>query len=84
MTVSSLHRDARSIRRHLLAGSVVAALFILGIAGWARTAELAGAVITSGVVVVDSDVKKVQHPTGGVVGDYGGRYRSAEQRQERL
>ena len=30
--------------------------------GW--TAELAGAVIASGVVVVDSDVKKVQHPTG--------------------
>jgi HlyD family secretion protein len=36
--------------------------------GWAITTEIAGAVIASGSVVVDSSVKKVQHPTGGVVG----------------
>ncbi|TIU96897.1 MAG: biotin/lipoyl-binding protein, partial [Mesorhizobium sp.] len=29
---------------------------------------LSGAVIASGKLVVDSSVKKVQHPTGGVVG----------------
>ncbi|QWG22169.1 HlyD family type I secretion periplasmic adaptor subunit [Bradyrhizobium sediminis] len=28
-----------------------------------------GAVVTSGVLVVESDVKKVQHPTGGVIGE---------------
>ncbi|HVI67904.1 MAG TPA: biotin/lipoyl-binding protein, partial [Bradyrhizobium sp.] len=37
--------------------------------GWAATVELSGAVITSGQVVVDSNVKKVQHPTGGIVGE---------------
>ena len=31
--------------------------------------ELAGAVIAPGFLVVDSNVKKVQHPTGGVVGE---------------
>lgn len=31
--------------------------------------ELAGAVVTAGVLVVESEVKKVQHPTGGVVGE---------------
>ena len=54
-----------SIRRHLLAG--LAAIFVLvgGIGGWAATTELSGAVIAPGQLVVQSDVKKVQHPTGG-------------------
>ena len=33
---------------------------------WAATTELSSAVIAQGVVVVDSSVKKVQHPSGGV------------------
>jgi len=58
-----------SIRRHLLAG--LAAIFVLvgGIGGWAATTELSGAVIAPGQLVVQSDVKKVQHPTGGVVAE---------------
>jgi len=48
-----------------LAGVIVLAV---GLGGWAITTEIAGAVIASGSVVVDSSVKKVQHPTGGVVG----------------
>ena len=59
----------RSIRRHLLAGALVAAILVAGLAGWAWTAELAGAVIAPGVVVVESEVKQVQHPTGGVVSE---------------
>jgi HlyD family secretion protein len=39
-----------------------------GLGAWATYAPLSGAVIASGAVVVDSNVKKVQHPTGGVVG----------------
>src|ERR1700716_1792401 len=46
----------RSIRRHLAAGVAVVAV-------------LAGAVIASGSVVVDSNIKKVQHLTGGIVGE---------------
>ena len=34
---------------------------------WFAGTELAGAVIASGAVVVESDLKKVQHPIGGVV-----------------
>ena len=37
--------------------------------GWATLTEISGAVIAPGKLVVDSNVKKVQHPTGGVVGD---------------
>ena len=68
MTAPS-NTSRRSIRRHLLTGALVAGALIASVAGWAGTAKLAGAVIASGVVVVDSEVKKVQHPTGGIVGE---------------
>jgi HlyD family secretion protein len=49
--------------------AAVATLFLLvcGVGGWPSTTQIAGAVVASGVLVVDSNVKKVQHPTGGVV-----------------
>ena len=40
-----------------------------GFALWGTMAQLSGAVIASGTLVVDSNVKKVQHPTGGVIGE---------------
>jgi HlyD family secretion protein len=58
-----------SIRRHIVAGSVVVAILVLGFGGWASTAQLSGALIAPGQIVVDSNVKKVQHPTGGIVGE---------------
>jgi HlyD family secretion protein len=63
------NRSRRSIRRHLVAGVALIALLAGGIGGWAATTELAGAVIALGSIVVDSNVKKVQHPTGGIVGE---------------
>ncbi len=59
----------RSIRRNILAGLLVFAVLVGAVGGWAGTTKLAGALIASGTVVVDSNVKKVQHPTGGVVGE---------------
>jgi HlyD family secretion protein len=67
MTPPSLGASQRSIRRHLLAGTVVAVTLLAVIGAWARTTELGGAVIATGVVVVESDVKKVQHVAGGTV-----------------
>jgi HlyD family secretion protein len=58
-----------SISRHLRIGTFGMAVLVLGLGGWASTTRFAGAVIASGQVVVDSNVKKVQHPTGGVVGE---------------
>jgi HlyD family secretion protein len=63
----------RSIRQHTRLG-VAAALFLVGgLGGWAVVTELSGAVVAPGTVVVDSHVKKVQHPTGGVVGEIQAR-----------
>jgi HlyD family secretion protein len=57
-----------SIYRHLLAGGLIVLLLAVGVGGWASTTQIAGALIAQGSIVVDSNVKKVQHPTGGVVG----------------
>ena len=65
-----LARDSQaSIRRHIIAGSVIVGVLAIGFGGWASTAEISGALIAQGTIVVDSNIKKVQHPTGGVVGE---------------
>jgi HlyD family secretion protein len=63
------HSSRESIRRHIVVGSVIVGVLLFGLGGWASTAEISGALIAQGSVVVDSNVKKVQHPTGGVVGE---------------
>ncbi|MGU3540970.1 HlyD family type I secretion periplasmic adaptor subunit [Methylobacterium sp. A54F] len=58
-----------SIRRHLAAALGLGLALVVGLGGWAAFTDIAGAVIAPGQLVVESDVKKVQHPTGGVVGE---------------
>jgi HlyD family secretion protein len=69
MTKTPSSGEDRSLRHHLLGGIIIALVLTCGIGGWAATTELAGAVTTSGSVVVDTNVKKVQHLTGGIVGE---------------
>jgi HlyD family secretion protein len=56
-----------SIHRHLAIALCIAIALVFGVGTWAAVTKIAGAVIASGTLVVQSDVKKVQHPTGGVV-----------------
>jgi HlyD family secretion protein len=58
-----------SIRLHLILGLAVVIVLAGGFGGWASTVQISGALIAPGAIVVDSNVKKVQHPTGGVVGE---------------
>jgi len=58
-----------STRQPLLIGAIAVLLLVVGIGGWAATTQLSGAVIASGKLVVDTNVKKIQHPTGGIVGE---------------
>jgi HlyD family secretion protein len=53
----------------MIVGMFIVAFVTFGVGGWAATSQLSGAVIGQGVVVVDSSVKKVQHATGGIVGE---------------
>lgn len=67
-TSSLRGREERSIRRNMGLGLAISFLLLGTIGGWASVAQLAGAVIAPGVLVVESNVKRVQHPTGGVIG----------------
>jgi len=62
---SALH----ATRRPLIVGLASAVLLVFGVGGWAASTQVSGAVIANGKLVVDSNVKKIQHPTGGVVGE---------------
>src|SRR4249919_2886377 len=64
------HPDTReAIRRYTIAGVAVVIFLTGGVGVWAGTMHIAGALIAPGTIVVDSNTKKVQHPTGGVVGE---------------
>ena len=69
MSGGKLKGARRSIRLHLIIGLAVVIVLAGGFGGWASTVQISGALIAPGAVVVDSNVKKVQHPTGGVVGE---------------
>jgi HlyD family secretion protein len=69
----TLQGARRSIRVHLIVGLAMVVLVAGGLGGWASTQEISGALIAPGQIVVESNVKKVQHPTGGVVGELRGR-----------
>ncbi len=59
----------RSIRSHLLVGGL-GFLTLTGVfGGWAVGTEIVGAVIAQGSLVVETSLKKVQHPVGGVVSE---------------
>jgi HlyD family secretion protein len=60
-------RLGRAFERELKRGLRVL-IFGVGIVGaWATLMPLSGAVVVPGTLVVESDVKKIQHPSGGVV-----------------
>ena len=56
-----------SMRRNIRVALAVIVFLLGGIVVWATTTEISGALIAAGNVVVDSNAKKVQHPTGGIV-----------------
>ena len=57
-----------TIARHLKLGLVAVILLAGSATAWSLAVKLDSAVVTQGTVVVESNVKKVQHPTGGVIG----------------
>ncbi len=60
---------SRSIRLYVVVGVAVCGLLLFGVGGWAATAKLNSAVIAMGQLTVSSNVKQVQHPDGGIVGE---------------
>jgi HlyD family secretion protein len=56
-----------SLNRHLVVGMLVNLILIGGVGGWAAVEEISGAVIAPGLIVVESNAKRVQHQEGGIV-----------------
>ncbi|WP_289034545.1 HlyD family type I secretion periplasmic adaptor subunit [uncultured Roseibium sp.] len=57
----------RTVRAHLLAVLLISLTVVVGLGGWLAVARISGAVVTSGTVVVESNIKQVQHQEGGIV-----------------
>ncbi len=57
-----------SVKRYVVFGFATLFVLVGGLGGWAATTDLSGAVIAPGTVVVASSVKKIQHPSGGIIG----------------
>lgn len=65
--VSLMTHAGWSFQNELRTGLRVLLLAVLLVGGWLAFVPLAGAVVVPGNLVVQSNVKTVQHPTGGVV-----------------
>jgi membrane fusion protein, type I secretion system len=59
----------RNYTRELKVGLRVLVIATVLVGGWAALVPLAGAVVVPGNLVVQSNVKAIQHPTGGVVAE---------------
>ena len=69
MTGTPTQADSWNLRGHIIAGAVLIFLLFGVVGGWAIASDIAGAVVTTGQVVVESNVKKVQHREGGMIAE---------------
>ncbi|MBK1792879.1 HlyD family type I secretion periplasmic adaptor subunit [Devosia sp. WQ 349] len=61
-------KDSFKLGSRVLLGSALSVLLVGGAGGWAATAEISGAVIAQGQIVVDQQIKTIQHRDGGIIG----------------
>ena len=60
-------KTRQSIRHHMLAVGGAAVFMVAGMGIMGASTDMSGAIVSQGSLVVESSVKKVQHPAGGVV-----------------
>lgn len=60
-------RNTWSARKPLWLGLLALLVLVGGFGGWAMTAQIGGAVIASGQIIVDQNRQIVQHSDGGIV-----------------
>ncbi|XAZ20199.1 HlyD family type I secretion periplasmic adaptor subunit (plasmid) [Sinorhizobium sp. B11] len=61
--------NAFPVTSRVLAGIALGLLLFAGAGGWAATTQLQGAIIASGVIKVDRNLKSIQHRDGGIVSE---------------
>ena len=60
--------EAFGIKSRVVVGIALGFFLVFGIGGWAALANLSGAVIAPGSIIVDANLKAVQHRDGGIIG----------------
>ncbi|PWR25313.1 HlyD family type I secretion periplasmic adaptor subunit [Zavarzinia aquatilis] len=65
--------DDIGLRLHALVGVTLVVGIFGGFLAWSALAEIAGAVVAPGRIVVESEVKRVQHLEGGIIGEIHAR-----------
>lgn len=65
--MSTTNLSEMSLTRHVVLVAALGVCLIFGIGGWAATASISGAVVGDGTVIIDDNVKKIQHLTGGII-----------------
>lgn len=65
--LSSDQKLFTSIRSHVFVAGIIVCILVGGLGIWTGFARVSGAVVAAGTVVVESDVKQIQHQEGGVV-----------------
>lgn len=58
-----------SVRRPLLIGFVALFVLVFGLGAWSALTNISGAVVGSGMIIVEGNRQPVQHPEGGTVGE---------------
>lgn len=66
-------RNRWNHRHFLLVGYTALFLLVFGIGAWAAVTQIAGAVVSSGVIEVEGNRQVVQHPDGGVIAEIDAR-----------
>lgn len=63
----SADQNSWSAKRPLALGFIALVLLVVGLGAWSVKTNIAGAVITSGLIEVETNRQIVQHPNGGVI-----------------
>lgn len=58
-----------SLGRHIIFVTILGLSLVAGVGGWAATTTLSNAVVGDGTVIIDENVKKIQHLSGGIVSE---------------
>ena len=61
-------RPPYGARMPLAVGVLALVLLVGGVGTWSVRTQIAGAIIASGMIVVENNRQVVQHPEGGIVG----------------
>ncbi|MEM9360451.1 MAG: biotin/lipoyl-binding protein, partial [Pseudomonadota bacterium] len=65
---TDLEQTAKSMRNLMRGFAIISGLLVVGVGGWAFSAQVESAVIANGKFVVKSNAQEVQHLEGGTVG----------------